>query len=344
MAKVLALLQRGTNAAVLRTAAVRAAAACAAVVCAALLQTPGRAQTDFPSRPIKLVVPFPAGGGIDTTARVVAQALGGALGQQILVQNQGGAGGAIATDAVVKAEPDGYTLLYHSTTGIVHAAVTEKLPYDWMRDLAPVSIVTRFAPVMIVSPALPVKSLQEFVALLKANPGHYSFASSGAGTAVHLAEELFKQKAGVDIVHVPYRGTGAAMPDLLTGRIAMMIDGVPAQTENIRNGTVRALAVTTSERSPSIPDIPTMKEAGLDYEVPFWTAIYAPARTPQPIVQKLAAAVDKAAHEDAVVRRLADVGTEAVGSGSAELDALTRQQFALYRDIVRNNRSLLGTQ
>jgi tripartite-type tricarboxylate transporter receptor subunit TctC len=330
MAKVPALLPR--------------AAVMYVAVCAALLPTPGRAQTEFPSRPIKLVVPFPAGGGIDTTARVMAQALGGVLGQQILIQNQGGAGGAIATDAVVKADPDGYTLLYHSTTGIVHAAVTEKLPYDWMRDLAPVSIVTRFAPVMIVSPALPVKSLEEFIALLKANPGRYSFASSGAGTAVHLAEELFKQKAGVDIVHVPYRGTGAAMPDLLTGRIAMMIDGVPAQTENIRNGIVRALAVTTSARSPSIPDIPSMKEAGLDYEVPFWTAIYAPIRTPQPVVERLAAAIDKAVHENAVVTRLADVGTEAVGSSAAELDALTRQQFALYRDIVTSNRALLGGQ
>ena len=336
MAKVLALLRRG--------AAMRAAIACAIVCAAALLPMEGRAQTEFPSRPIKLVVPFPAGGGIDTTARVMAQALATVLGQQVLVQNQGGAGGAIATDAVVKAEPDGYTLLYHSTTGIVHAAVTEKLPYDWMRDLAPVSIVTRFAPVMIVSPTLPVKSLPEFIALLKANPGHYSFASSGAGTAVHLAEELFKQKAGVDIVHVPYRGTGAAMPDLLTGRIAMMIDGVPAQTENIRNGTVRALAVTTSTRSPSIPDIPTMKEEGIDYEVPFWTAIYAPIRTPQPIVEKLTTAIDQAVHENAVVKRLGDVGTEAVGSSAGELDALTRQQFDLYRDIVKSNRALLGVQ
>jgi tripartite-type tricarboxylate transporter receptor subunit TctC len=275
---------------------------------------------------------------------VLAQSLGSVLRQQILVQNQGGAGGAIATDAVVKSEPDGYSLLYHSTTGIVHAAVTEKLPYDWMRDLAPVSIVTRFAPVMIASPALPVKDLKEFIALLKANPGKYSFASSGAGTAVHLAEELFKQKAGVDIVHVPYRGTGAAMTDLLAGRIAMMIDGVPAQTQNIRNGAVRALAVTTSTRSPSIPDIPTMKEAGLDYEVPFWTAVYAPIRTPGPIVEKLTAAISEAMREDAVVKRLAEVGTEAVGSSAAELDVLTHQQFELYRDIVRNDRSLLGAQ
>ncbi len=306
------------------------------------LATFAQAQTGFPSRPIKMIVPFPPGGGIDVTARIAAQGLTDVLGQQIVVQNQGGAGGAIATDAVVKANPDGYTLLYHSTTGIVHAAVTEKLPYDWMRDLAPVSIVTRFAPVMIVSPTLPVKDLKGFIALLKANPGKYSFASSGTGTAVHLAEELFIQKAGVEMVHVPYRGTVAAMPDLLTGRIAMMIDGVPVQTENIRNGTVRALAVTTSRRSPSIPDVPTMKEAGLDYEVPFWTAIYVPSQTPKPVIEKLAVAISKAMHEAAVVKRLADVGTEAVGSSPDELDALTRQQFDLYRGIVQNNKSLLG--
>src|SRR5262249_50792608 len=156
-----------------------------------------KAQSDYPSRPIKLVVPFPAGGGIDMTARIAATALGNVMGQQILVQNQGGAGGAIATDSIAKADPDGYALLYHSTTGIVHAAVTDKLPYDWMRELAPVSLITRFAPVMIISPTLPVKDLKEFIALLKANPAKYSFASSGTGTAVHLAEELFKQKADV---------------------------------------------------------------------------------------------------------------------------------------------------
>lgn len=305
---------------------------------------PAGAQNDFPSRPIKMVVPFPPGGGIDVTARIAAQAMTEVLGQQIVVQNQGGAGGAIATDSVVKATPDGYTLLYHSTTGIVHAAVTDNLPYDWMRDLAPVSIVARFAPVMIVSPTLPVDNLKGFIALLKANPGKYSFASSGTGTAVHLAEELFKQKAGVDMIHVPYHGTVAAMPDLLAGRVAMMIDGVPVQTENIRKGIVRALAVTTSTRSPAIPDVPTMKESGLDYEVPFWTAIYVPIQTPKPIIEKLAAAIGKAMREDAVIQRLAAVGTEAVGSSPSELDGLTHQQFDLYRGIVRNNKSLLGSQ
>ena len=218
------------------------------------------AQAGFPSRPVRLVVPFPPGGGIDITARIAAQALSDRLGQQIVVVNQGGAGGAIATDSVVKANPDGYTLLYHSTTGIVHAAVTGNLPYDWLHDLAPVSIVTRFAPVLIVPPSLPVKNLKEFIALVRANPGKFSFASSGSGTAVHLAEVLFLQRAGLDMVHVPYHGTAAAMPDLLAGRIAMMIDGVPIQTGNIKNGTVRALAVTTAARSPSIPDVPTMRE------------------------------------------------------------------------------------
>jgi tripartite-type tricarboxylate transporter receptor subunit TctC len=310
---------------------------------AVLVCTTGvQAQSDFPSRPIRMFVPFPPGGGIDVTARIAAQALTEELGQQVVVQNQAGAGGALATDAVVKANPDGYTLLYHSTTGIVHAAVTPNLPYDWLRDLAPVSIVTRFAPVMVVSMTLPVENLQQFIALLKANPGKYSFASSGTGTAVHLAEELFKQKAGVDIVHVPYHGTVEAMPDLLSGRIAMMIDGVPVQTGNIRKGIVRALAVTTSTRSPALPEVPTMKEAGVDYEVPFWTAIYAPVATPRPIVEKLAAAINKAMHQEAVIKRLADVGTEAVGSTPQEADALTHQQFALYRGIVQSNKSLLG--
>jgi tripartite-type tricarboxylate transporter receptor subunit TctC len=303
-----------------------------------------RAQADFPARPIKFIVPFPAGGGIDLTARVAAQKLGDVLGQQIVVQNQAGGGGAIASDAVAKAEPDGYTLLYHSVTGIVHAAVTEKLAYDWLRDLAPVSLMTRFAPVMVVSPTLPAKDLKEFIALLKANPGKYSYASSGVGTAVHLAAELFREKAGIDIVHVPYRGTAAAMPDLISGRIAMMIDGVPIQTPNIRSGTLRAVAVTTSTRSPALPEVPTMKEAGLDYEVPFWTALYAPAGTPKDIVNKLAVAAGKAMKDEAVSKRLGDVGTESVGSTPAELDVETRRQFSLYQAIIRGNPSLMGGQ
>jgi tripartite-type tricarboxylate transporter receptor subunit TctC len=303
-----------------------------------------QAQADFPSRPLKLIVPFAAGGGIDVTARITAQRLGQELGQQVVVQNQGGAGGAIATDAIVKSDPDGYSLLYHSTTGIVHAAVTKNLPYEWTRDLAPVAIVTRFAPVMVISPKLSAKNLKEFVALMKAQPGHYSYGSSGIGTALHLGVELFKQKAGIDMVHVPYRGTAAAMPDLLSGRIAMMLDGVPVQTPNIKNGVLVAVAVTTRERSPAIPDVPTMIESGLNVELPFWTAIYAPAKTPKATIDKLNAAIARTMKDSDVIKRLGDVGTESVGSTVAELEALTRQQFELYRGIVQHDQSLLGAQ
>ena len=289
-------------------------------------------------------MPFPPGGGIDVTARIFADKASEILGQQIAIINQGGGGGAIATDAVVRAEPDGYTLLYHSVTGIVHASVTPDLPYDWLRDLAPVSLITRFAPVMIVTPSLPAKDMNDFIALLKANPGKYSYGSSGTGTAVHLITELFKEKAGVDILHVPYRGTVAVLPDLMSGRVVMMIDGVPAETNNIRNGTVRALAVTTAARSPSLPDVPTMREAGVDYEAPFWTGLYAPIKTPKAIIDKLSVAANKAMQDPAVIKRLADIGTEAVGSTPAGLDTDTRAQFALYRALVKDNPSLLSGQ
>ena len=300
------------------------------------------AQVEFPSRPIRIVVPFPAGGGIDLTARLAAQRMSQVLGQQVVVENQGGGGGSLGTSFVIRAEPDGYTLLYHSVTGIVHSAVTKDLPYDWLRDLRPVSLITRFAPVMIVPPSLPASNLQQFITLLKDNPGKYSYASSGTGTAIHLASEMFKQAAGVDIVHVPYRGTGAAMPDLIAGRVAMMIDGVPIQAKNIEGGTVRALAVTTRTRSPALPTVPTMKEEGLDYEVPFWTALYAPAKTPAAVVAKLAAAAQAAMKDDATAKRLADVGTESVGSDPVELDRLTREQYSLYSKLVQENRSLVA--
>jgi len=313
----------------------------AAMAGVAVAVSPAVAQSDYPSKPVKFVVPFAAGGGIDITARIAAEKIGPILGQQIVVQNQGGAGGSIATAYVAKSDADGYTLLYHSTTGTVHSAITDNLSYDWLNDLIPVSIITRFAPVMVISPKLPAKNMAEFVALLKANPGKYSFASSGAGSAVHLAAEFFIQRAGVKMVHVPYRGTGASMTDLLSGRIAMVVDGVPPQAKNIQNGVVTAVAVTTATRSPAIPNIPTMKEVGYDFEVPFWTALYAPKNTPKAIIDKIAAASQKAMRDPAIVKRLSDIGTESVGSTPAELDTLNRVQFKLYREIVQNNKALL---
>jgi tripartite-type tricarboxylate transporter receptor subunit TctC len=302
------------------------------------------AQDGYPARPIKLIVPLAAGGGIDFTARTAAQKLSEVLGQQVVVENQGGAGGMLGVNAVARAAPDGYTLLYHSVSGVVSSVVGKDLPYDWLRDLAPVSLVTRFAPVLIINPALPARDLKELIALAKASPGKYSYGSSGAGTAIHLASELFKLTAGIDVVHVPYRGNAGVMPDLLAGRIDMLIDGVPAQAKNIESGIVRALAVTTKTRSPALPNVPTMIEQGVDYEVPYWTAIYAPAATPKPILDKLAADIAKAMRDPAVVGRLKEVGTEAVGSTAQQLDTFNRDQFALYRGIVADPRLRLNLQ
>ena len=318
-----------------------------ALACVALaVSLPSRApaQDAYPSKPIKLIVPLAAGGGIDFTARITAQKLSEVLGQQVVVENQGGAGGTLGVNAVVRAAPDGYTLLYHSVTGVVSAAAGKDLPYDWLRDLAPVSLVTRFAPVLIINPTLPAKDLKEFIALAKAIPGKLSYGSSGAGTAIHLATELFKSAAGIDIVHVPYRGNAGVMPDLLAGRIAMLIDGVPAQAKNIESGTVRALAVTTRARTPVLPNVPTMMEQGLDYEVPYWTAIYAPAAAPKAIVDRLAADIAKAMKDPGVVDRLRQAGTEAVGSTPQELDTFNRDQLALYRGIVADPRLKLNLQ
>jgi tripartite-type tricarboxylate transporter receptor subunit TctC len=310
----------------------------------ALAVSGAAAQEAYPAKPIKLIVPLAAGGGIDFTARTTAQKLSDVLGQQVVVENQGGAGGTIGVNAVARAAPDGYTLLYHSVSGVVSSAVSKDLPYDWLRDLAPVSLVTRFAPVLIINPSLPARDLKEFIALAKANPGKFSYGSSGPGTAIHLASELFKAAAGVDIVHVPYRGNAGVMPDLLAGRIAMLIDGVPAQAKNIESGVVRALAVTTRTRTPVLPNVPTMIEQGLDYEVPYWTAIYAPAATPKAIVDKLAQGIATTMKDPGVVDRLKAAGTEAVGSTPQELDAFNRDQFALYRRIATDPRLKLNLQ
>jgi tripartite-type tricarboxylate transporter receptor subunit TctC len=310
----------------------------------AIAAAPVVAQDKYPSRPIKFIVPLAAGGGIDFMARVTAQKLSDVIGQQVVVENMGGAGGSIGVNAVVRSPADGYTFLFHSVTGIVNAAVAKNLPFDYMKDLVPVSLATRFAAVMVINPTLPAKDLKEFIALAKANPGKYSYGSSGAGTGIHLATELFKKTAGVDIVHVPYKGNAGVMPDLLSGRIQLLVDGVPPQVKHIEAGSVRALGVLTRTRSAALPNVPTMVEQGLDYEVPYWTAVYAPAATPKPIVDKVAAEIGKTMKDPDVIERLRKAGAEAVGSTPAEMDKFNRQQFDLYRKVVQDPNLKLGLQ
>jgi len=309
----------------------------AALAMAAVACLPAHAADTYPTRSIRLLVPFSPGGGIDQLARIAAVKMSEDLKQQVVVENMAGAGGAIAAKTVANAAPDGYTLIFNSSSAVATGLLgKDRLGFDPVKDFAPVSLVAQFPLVMVVNPKVPARNMKEFVALLKKNPDKYNYGSSGNGTAIHLASELFKTLAGVSMQHVPYKGTAAAMQDLLGGRIHMMLDGVPPQIGNIHEGRVRALGVTTTERSPMLPDVPTVAEAVPGYAFPFWVAIYAPAATPQPIVDRLAAAVSAAAKDPQSRQRFKDAGADAVGSSPAELATFWQQQIELYSNIVRD--------
>jgi tripartite-type tricarboxylate transporter receptor subunit TctC len=295
------------------------------------------AQETWPNRPIKLIVPLTAGGGVDMMARVTAQHLGDQLGQRVVVENQGGAGGTIAANMVAHARPDGYTLIFQSvSSAVVNAYVYKNLQYDPIKDLIPVTLAGSFPLVLVANPDLPAKNLGELIRLLKANPGKYSYGSSGVGTMPHLAGELFKSMAGVDVVHVPYRGNSAIMADLFAGRVAMMYDGPPTQLGNIQSGKVRALAITTAERSPVLLDVPPMAETLPGYAIQYWTAIFAPAGTPKEIVERIAAETNKAMKDPDVARRFGEIGVVGIGSSPQELDRYWHQQFDYLGKIVKD--------
>ena len=318
----------------------RAGLALIAAVCALSVPAPiqvASAQDAWPSRPIKLVVPLTAGGGVDMMARLTAQHLASQLGQQIVVENQGGAGGTIAANAVARARPDGYTLIFQSVSAaVINALVYKNLPYDPIKDLIPVTLAGSFPLVLVANPDVPAKDLRELIALLKANPGKYSYGSSGVGTMPHLAGELFKSMAGVDIVHVPYRGNSAIMADLYAGRVAMAFDGPPTQLGNIRGGKVRAIAMTTAERSPVLPDVAPMADTLPGYAIPFWTAIFAPAGTPPEIIERIAAETNKAMQHPEVVRRFGEIGVAGIGSSPQELDRFWRAQLDYLGKVVKD--------
>lgn len=306
---------------------------------------PSFAQSNYPAKPIRFVVPLAAGGGVDLMARITAQRLSEQLGQQVLIVNQGGAGGTIAAAAVAQSAPDGYTFLFQSmSSAVVNAVVYTNLKYDPVNDFSPVTLVARFPLVLVVNPEIPAKDLKEFIALLKANPGKYSYGSSGVGTIVHLAGELFKSLAQVDMLHVPYKGNAAVVADLFAGRVAMMIDGVPPQIKNIAAGKVRALAVTTATRSEVLPNVPTMKETLPDYEIAFWTAIYAPARTPKPIIDRIASETAIALKHPDTAKRMKDLGSEGVGSTPEWLDRFWREELSRYGKIVKDSGIKLEVQ
>jgi tripartite-type tricarboxylate transporter receptor subunit TctC len=274
------------NGLLLRTMASVAIAAVAALA---------HAQSPYPSKPIRLVVPFPAGGTTDILARAVAQRLTETMGQPVVVDNRPGAGGNIGAELVAKSAPDGYTLLMGTVgTHAINASLYAKMPYDHVRDFAPVILVAGVPNVLVVHPALPVNSVQELIAYGKANPGKLNFASSGNGTSIHLSAELFKTMTGVQMAHVPYKGSAPALVDLAGGQVQLMFDNLPSALALIKGGKLKALAVTSAQRSTALPDVPTVAESGLPgFEASSWFGLLAPAGTPKDIITKLNGEVAK---------------------------------------------------
>ena len=241
----------------------------------------------YPTRPVRIIVGFAAGGAADIIARLIGQWLSERLGQPFVIENRPGAGSNIATEAVVRAPPDGYTLLLVGTANAINATLYDKLNFNFIRDIAPVAGIIRVPNVMVVNPSVPAKTVPEFIAYAKANPGKINMASGGIGTAAHVSGELFKMMAGVDMVHVPYRGAAPALTDLLGGQVQVMFASMPSSIEHIRAGKLRALAVTTATRSEALPDIPTVGEFVPGYEASAWYGVGAPKDTPAEIVDKL---------------------------------------------------------
>lgn len=293
----------------------------------------------WPSRPIRIVVPFPAGGPTDIAARVVGQAIGESLKTPVIVENRAGAHGFIGVTEAAKGPADGYTLMMASIgTMAINPRLHEKIPYDANKDFAPVSLVVTVPIVVVANPqALPVKTIPEFVAYLKAHPGKVNFASAGSGGSSHLVPEYFKYRTGTFMTHIPYKGSGPAIADVVAGQVQVMFDTLLTSTPFVKSGKLKMLAVTTAQRLPDYPDVPTMAEAlGMkDFEASSWYALYAPAGTPQEIVQRLSAEVDAALKKPAVAKRLTDLGAVPVGGSPEKLAAFQKAEQAKWGKVIQ---------
>ena len=292
---------------------------------------------DYPSRPIKVIVPFSPGGAVDGPMRLIAQELSKRLSQAVVVENKPGAGATIGTDLVAKSPPDGYTLLLASQTNAISATLYSKLPFDAVEDFVPISLIGREPGVVVVNPSLPVTTLQELIAYVKERPGRLDYASSGNGSGQHLFAALLASRTGMKLNHVPYKGSGQATTDLLSGVVAMAIPGTAGMVGHIKAGKLRALAVTGAKRSPELPSVPTVMESGIpDFEAYVWMGLLAPKGTPQPIVDRLNREVVAVLAEDDVKRYMATAGIEIVGSSPAEFGRFFRAEKDLWAKVIRD--------
>jgi len=291
---------------------------------------------DYPSRPINLIVPFPTGGTTDVLARALGQEMTKSLGQSVIVESKPGAGATLGADYVAKARPDGYTLLMGAVHHTIASSVYKKLPYDFQRDLVPITTVALVPNVLVVNTGIPAKNVQELIALAKASPGKLAFGSNGTGTGQHLIGAQFESMSGPKLLHVPYKGSGPLTTDLLGGQIAMSFDTVTPVLPFIKSGKLRPLAVTTIQRSSALPDVPTMDESGLKgFDMGTWFGVLAPAGTPPEIVAKLSQAMVKIIHAPEFRKKMADLGAEAIGDTPDQMKALIKNDTERFAKVVK---------
>ena len=290
---------------------------------------------NYPDKPIRLIVGYPPGGGNDIAARLIAPKLSEGLGQPVIVENRPGAATNIAQEIVSKSAPDGYTLLLGSPAVAINRSLYSKLPFDALRDLVGVSTFAVSPNILVVNPSVPAKTVQELVSLARANPGKFTYSSSGSGSSQHLAGALFNLRTKVDTLHVPYKGTAPSLTALIGGEVDISYSNIPATLPHIKSGRLRALATTGTKRAELLPDVPTLKESGIDMEVIVWFSVMAPARTPRPIINKLAGVLIKIPHTAEMKKRLADLGAETVGSTPEEFDKQFRAETAQWAEVVK---------
>lgn len=320
-----------------RTFGLLAAAACLGAGLTASL--PAAAQSAYPAKNITIVVPFPPAGTTDLLARIVGQALSVELGQTVVIENKGGAGGNIGGQLVAKAAPDGYTLLMGTVgTHAINSSLYKKMPFDAIKDFAPLSRVANVPNMLVVNPSQPYKTVAELIAYVKANPGKVSYASSGNGTSIHLSGELFNSMAKIEMQHVPYKGSGPALIDLIGGQTNVMFDNMPSSIQHVRSGKLRAVAVTTAQRSPELPNLPTIAESGLPgFEATSWFGLLAPAGTPPAVISKLSQAIIKVLGQADVKKRISEQGGEVVSETPEQFAAFIQAETLKWGKVVRES-------
>ena len=292
-------------------------------------------QDAWPTRPVRMILPFPPGGGTDILGRLIAERLSAGIGQPVVTENRGGAGGNVGAEVAARSAPDGYTIVLVAPSLAISPTLYSKINYDPVKDFAPISLVATVPNVMVTQPSLPGQ-LQEFIAFVKAKPGALNFGSGGAGTSNHLAGELFNIVTGARLVHVPYKGVNLAMQDVLAGNVHLVFIGIPAAAPHIKAAKLRALAVVAPQRSSALPDVPTVAEAGLkDFEVTTWYGILAPTGTPQPVVKRLNAELVKIMHAPEMKEKLTATGTEPLTSTPEEFAAYIKREIAKWGDVIR---------